>query len=128
MARPVSLSSKDERLKKKPIRLTLSQQARERIENDLLSDGTLASSVSDLLEQIGLGKISVTKVVSNSQPDLNQFSIYRRLVVLTKEPAAVFRSTVAFVLRVSRQLGLDDSQEAILDIVKQGVCVAFEEG
>lgn len=124
----VNQNRKPERLKKKPIRLTLSQQARDHIEKELLQDGSLASSISDLLEKIGLGEISVSRSAGDSQIALLRFPIYKRLVFLMQEPPAVIISTLAFVLRMSRQLGLDSSMEAILQVVRQGICVAFAAG
>ena len=92
--------------KKRPIRLTLSPQARENIEKEFVVETALASSISDFLEKIGLGELSVSSILDDAQPELLRLSASKRLLVLVKEPAAVFLSTLAFVLRVSRQLGL----------------------
>lgn len=119
---------KPERLKKKPIRLTLSLKAREYIEGELLKDDSLATSISDLLEKIGLGEISVSKTINDAEPELLHFSIYKRLNFLVKEPAAVMLSTLAFVLRMSQQLGLDSSSEELLEVMRRGICVVFEVG
>ena len=124
----MSKNQKPERLRKKPIRLTLSQQARENIEKQILQDDSLASSVSDLLEKIGLGEISVSRSVNDPQIALLRFPIYKRLVVLTQEPAAVMTSTIAFVLRMCRQLDVDSSADSVLATVRQGVRVAFSAG
>lgn len=124
----MSSNQKPEKLKKKPIRLTLSQQARENIEKQILQDDAFANSISDLLEKIGLGEISVSRAVSDPQMALLRFPIYKRLVVLAQEPAAVMTSTIAFVLRVCRQLGLDSSEDSVLNVVSKGVRVAFSAG
>lgn len=124
----VDQKQKPERLKKKPIRLTLSQQAREYIEKEFVGEASLASSISDFLEKIGLGEISVSSLVDDAQPELLRLTASKRLLVLVKEPAAVFLSTLAFVLRLSRQLGLDSSKEALLQIMKQSMSVVFEVG
>lgn len=119
---------KPERLKKKPIRLTLSQQARENIEARLLNDASLASSISDLLEKIGLEEINVSRAVSDAQTELLRLPISKRLIVLMQEPGTVILSTLSFVVRLSRQLGLDSSKEAVLEVVRKGIYVAFEVG
>ena len=121
-------NQKPERLKKKPIRLTLSQQARENIEKQILQDDSLATSISDLLEKIGLGEISVSRSVNDPQVELLRFPIYKRLVVLTQEPAAVMTSTIAFVLRMCSQLGLDSDVDSVLAVTKQGFRIAFSAG
>lgn len=119
---------KSERPKKKPIRLTLSQLARDNIENNLVKEASLASSISDLLEKIGLGEISVASTISDSQPELLHLDIWRRLHVLVKEPAAVFLSTLAFAARLSDQLSLNSGKDALLQVVQQGLSVVFSVG
>ena len=119
---------KSERLKKKPIRLTLSQKAREYIEKEFVGEASLATSISDFLEKIGLGELSVSSILDDAQPELLRLSASKRLLVLVKEPAAVFLSTLAFVLRVSCQLGLDSSKETLLKVMRQGINVVFEVG
>jgi hypothetical protein len=80
-------------------------------------------TVSELLEQIGKGKIVLRN--SDKFSSLNDLPIYRRLKSLISEPVAVFWSVLAFVVRVCQQLGFEPTSERIYDTTMKACSIIF---
>ena len=83
------------------------------------------NSVSDLNEQIGLGKLSIAAQIESNLDT----PIYPRLKSFIKPPVAVFWSLLSFVRRTAKQFGLieqlDENEDLICDVVKRAITIVF---
>lgn len=107
--------------KRKPRNLSISDQAFRKEEEIVKQLGI--SSVSELNERIGLGKLVVT--ISQSDSELEDAPIYLRLKNLLQLPTASFDSILSFTMRMTRQLETDSNDDFICHVIKQATAIIF---
>ncbi len=109
--------------KKRPRNLSLSPKAWIGLETQANLLGI--SSISELNEQLGLGKLSV---IATHDKNLD-IPIYRRLKSFIEPPVAIFWSLLSFVRRTAKQLALieelDDNEDLICDVIKRAITIVF---
>lgn len=113
----------EEHERKRPRNLSLSLRAWRGLEDQAYFLGI--SSISELNEQLGLGKLRIT---SKKDPTLD-IPLYPRLKSFIQPPLAVFWSLSSFVRRTAQQLGLieqlDDNEYLICDVLKRAITIVF---
>ncbi|MGK7883743.1 MAG: hypothetical protein AB4057_03840 [Crocosphaera sp.] len=109
--------------KKRPRNLSLSQKAWIGLETQANLLGI--NSISELNEQLGLGKLRVTATHDKNL----DIPIYRRLKSFIEPPVAIFWSLLSFVRRTAKQLAIieqfDDNEDLICDVVKRAITIVF---